>query len=209
MDGGRVKKFKVPVDQVLFVFGAVVAVALERFLTESPMVAAFRSNPGNGPWRRELFYWSSLTVLVSLSLRFLIGSAVQLDGTYVKQNLTSSPYLRFFKDLAFLVTFGVFLVRASMSSDVSEFARWLTWFFVVAIIWCLVYWIECRCIGAAAELRRWLPINTLQLAMTLLFWWLVKVNQNQPEPCLLAGLAVSYAIIFGFDVRNVIENQRA
>lgn len=204
--------FEGPVTIVLNVFAVVVGVALERFLTKSPMT-------GEDPaqyWSdrlffRVLFYWASLTILCSLSIRFLAGSHYHLQHVYVASqippNLQMATIRWFLKDLAFLLAFGVFLVRAALSTTPESFLMWLIRFLVAAVLWCLLesallhFWPIHSYVG-----KLWLPINLTQLLLTLVGWVMVKSRKNWC-PSIFTALAVCYVIAFCLDMRFIIEGQ--
>jgi hypothetical protein len=210
--GKQMLDFSGPVTAVSAVFAVVVGVALERFVTEPPM-----SDPGpekpwldaNRRWLRVLFYWSSLTVLASLTLRFLVGSGAHLQQAYVhpyaqvQQVEADLPW--FFKDLAFLLFFGVSLVKVALSKNPVDFALWLIRFLGAGLLWSAIeiwrWWPQHDYPGS-----NWLCINLSQLALTLLALWPLK---QKPEwsSYVLAALALSYATIFGIDVRLLIEGR--
>jgi len=186
-----------PVTAVVATFGVVVGVALERFLTESEMVGSYEKTCPNR-WLRWLFFWSSLTMLASLILRFMMGAAVQLRAEYV-ENQAHMP--RFIKDEAFLIVFGVLLVKVGLSKEALGFMRSLIWFFVVAVVWSLIAMAS----GTDAGLARfWLEINAIQLVVTAVCRrLLVKKPGFVPQAMFLCFLAICYLTIFCFDLRMI------
>jgi hypothetical protein len=200
-----------PVTAVLRVFDVVVGVALERFLKDDRMVDFARDQFQTARVKRighnarrwdrliwETLYWASLVVLVSLALRFAIGSEVHMKHTYVEAKGSVSLFL---KDLGFLVLFGVLLVRAALSPKLADFMLWLTTFLVVGMVWS---WVEIVTLARSPFGSWWLLINSLQLALTILGWWWVHRKPGH-APYMLAILAVCYAAIFCFDVEQLIE----
>jgi hypothetical protein len=200
-----------PITAVLRVFDVVIGVALERSLKDNRMVERALylfektrpKKPGdNGHGRHififELLYWASLAVLVSLALRFAIGSEVHLRHTYLE---THGSLPAFLKDLVFLVFFGVLLVRAAFSARLAEFMLWLTAFLVLGIIWSLL---DIAISSVAPFGCRWLLVNSFQLALTLLGWLWVHRKPGH-APYMLTILAVGYIAIFCFDVMQMIE----
>src|SRR2546421_131710 len=105
--------FKDPVTVVIGIFAVVVGAALERFLTARPMDLGQNVTKRS---HRELFYWSALIVLLSLIIRFFVGAAAHLAGMYLKPDALKpwDMYL-LFKDMVFLIVFGVFLVKVAIS----------------------------------------------------------------------------------------------
>src|SRR5215469_7385000 len=87
-------------------FSVVVGVAVTRFFQEPRLVDAQSFDDLKYPdFYRELFYWSVLTVLITMAIRFLVGSRVHLYMAYVPPSNTDSltrTLWRFLKDLLFL-----------------------------------------------------------------------------------------------------------
>src|SRR5438270_4212008 len=108
------------VEAVLLAFTVVVGVALERFLKDHAVVIQEKYQG----WRHELFYWSALTILITLAIRFLVGSYIHLHFTYAEVP-TLKTVLRFLKDLFFLFVFGTFLVRAALALTSKSFIFWI------------------------------------------------------------------------------------
>jgi len=200
-----------PVTAVLRIFDVVVGVALERALKDDGMirfalrqfryVRGYRFRRGTKPLHvaYEVIYWSSFLVLVSLALRFAIGSEVQMKHVYGEATLEST--LGFMGDLLFLVLFGVVLVRAALSARLTDFLRWLIMFSLLGIIW--------SCI----ELARWpgspygcwwLGLNSLQLAFTLPCRWMIRRRPRDARYALMA-LAAVYMTLFAVDVWHLVE----
>ena len=72
---------------------------------------------------------------VALLLRFIIGSAVHLNLCYVVEPRSAKPVM-LFKDLAFLIIFGllaVFMIKAG--DDVPAFAMRASLFVLIGLIW--------------------------------------------------------------------------
>jgi len=200
-----------PIIAVLRVFDVVVGIAFERFLKDDRMIHAalrhfvkFRANKGVGPSMLakksiyEILYWASFLLLVTLALRFAIGSEVHLKHSY--QDMQGSVG-QFVKDLAFLVLFGVFLVRAALSAKLTDLLWWLTMFLGTGAIWSLVEilsrptsWFGCW----------WLFVNLLQLALTLIVWWSL-CRWPHHASFILVLLAVCFAVLFYVDVKQLIE----
>jgi hypothetical protein len=196
----NISPFKYAVEAVSVVFVAVVAVALERFYRDPKIVNAQRFERS---YCRETFYWSVLTVLVSLGLRFLIGSAVHLHGT-IEQN--RGPLRDLLWDVLWLFVFGSFIVRAALAEDDSEFARWLRWFSGAAVLWSLIAvfphphdTLTCRlAIG-------WLIINGAQFAATFIISGHVRPGSNEQVVRMLV-LAFVFGVLFMVDLAQILND---
>src|SRR5579864_5298792 len=91
-------------------FAVFAGFALTHFVSESEMVEEYEKNcPSRG--LRTLFYWSSVCMLASLALRFLIGSKIHLLVTYGEG--TNGTIGWFLHDAIFLFVFGVILVKVA------------------------------------------------------------------------------------------------
>jgi hypothetical protein len=193
--------FADPVRAVLAIFGVVVGVALEFFIRK-PLEGEEKNLPKG--LVRDVVYFSAFTALVSLALRFVIGSEIHLNHTYVAHG-TPEDYLKFLRDICFLVLFGALLVKVALSKDLREFTSWLIKFFLACIAWSLI---ECP----KTEFGRWwLGLNLLQLVITLAFgglmkWFVDKKTNPGPYKAILAALlAAFYFAIFSFDLRKLME----
>jgi hypothetical protein len=166
-------------------------------------------------WRSYLvsksWYWicyaSSLAVIVTLVLRFLLGADLHLRNAYVgKQDLHNFAW-----DILALMCFGAFIVGASLAKYVRHFAWWLASCAGVGIIW------------SALALRRpgphslddliwwWLEINSIQLAVALslgLLCWRHRKRELKNKKYVIGGLfllSLAYMVIFPFDLARVLK----
>jgi hypothetical protein len=199
MDTGNASSFYYAVEAVVLAFGAVVAVALERFYKDPKVVKAqrFEHSPGH-----EVFYWSVLTVLVSLGIRFLIGSTVHLHGTITENR---GPVHDLLWDILWLFVFGSFIVRAALADDDCEFAKWLRWFSGAGVFWSLIAIV--RNPGGTLTYRLalgWLIINGAQFAATFLVSGNVRPGSNEQVLRMLT-LAVIFALLFIVDLCNILD----
>lgn len=111
--------------------------------------------------------------VVALLLRFILGSAVHLNLNYA----TEPRYKHFamlFKDLGFLVVFGLFAVLMIEAPTVQTFEIRASWFILVGSIWSLLDLII-RGVPfippqKAPFSARWMGIDALQLILILLVW---------------------------------------
>jgi len=206
--GAKLSIFDVPIIAVLQAFSVVVGAALTRFFVEPRVVDAqnFRA------WKRcnfvrELFYWSVLTVLITLAIRFLVGSGVHLRMTYKDiQEFLPANMRRFLKDLFFLFAFGAFLVRAALSKEVRSFARWLMLFSTTGCIWSSVeYLFYSQHPDPLAG--GWFFINTFQLVTTAICWQLApKEQENKSGLAIVVSLMVIFSVIFCIDLAHILNS---
>jgi len=214
------KAFGYAIEAVFLAFVAVVAVALERAYRGPRLVE--KQNFADKQWgllrweSAEVSYWAVLTVLVSLGIRFLIGSAVHLHASFV-----DNPGLvrDFMWHVLWLFIFGSFIVRSAFAESVREFSKWLTWFAVAGISWSLVA-IATHSLpkdGSAqvspsdAMTRKlamgWLIINGLQFVATFSLW---KLSKNEPtgtnqQVNRLVVLAVAFGLLFIADACHILD----
>lgn len=203
-----IPEFEQSVRTILATFAVLVGIPLTDYLRNSRLEG----------WTHLLIF----VVLISLLLRFIIGSAVHLTATYVgrKHPETGAPIpplsrsrLRFLKDLSFLIAFGylsTFLPGPLIAPtpDIDAFV-WRAMAFVgAAIAWC---WLDMALAPPSRPDRpgapiEWLWINVLQLIFTFLVLVLYeKLAVPGAETALAAVLAVAYAAAFAADVWYVIE----
>jgi hypothetical protein len=159
---------KLPIERcievVLATFGALAGFALVRFITTAPPNAPnpLQSQPDELNWL--------IFALSALLLRYMLGSAVHLYRTYVPPT-PGTPVLPdwwtiifFFKDLFFLILFGVLAIKITQSVDVPEFINRSAIFILWGLIWGLIDF-GVRFIQAAITARPmnlanyWLEIN--------------------------------------------------
>jgi hypothetical protein len=75
--------------------------------------------------------------VIALLLRFILGSAVHLNLVYASHP-RDKRFVMLFKDLGFLVVFGLFAVLMIEAQSVAEFGIRASWFIAVGTIWSLV-----------------------------------------------------------------------
>jgi len=185
------------VEAVLLAFTVVVGVALERFLKDHSVVAEQKYQG----WRHELCYWSALTILITLAIRFLVGSYIHLHVTYV-DTPTIKILLRFLKDLFFLFAFGTFLVRAALAERFRSFMYWIMMFSGAGVAWSII-----EVITRPNHLAwAWLLINLFQFVVTFACW---KYVDSRPDilrgmPAIFAVLVIMFAGLFCVDLWQII-----
>lgn len=206
------KDFVSAIEAVLLAFGAVIAVALERFYSEPVLVDNQRFNSRQKLLRflpaRGVFYWSALTVLVSLSVRFLIGSSVHMhhNDSTVPESLRDSLWYTLW-----LFIFGSIIVRASSEETVRGFAKWLMYFSIGGVVWSLIAIFSPADNSNILTVRLaegWFWINLVQLICTAVLWWVsdgTKRGRNSQVWWLL-GIAIVFGMLFIVDVCNILRS---
>jgi hypothetical protein len=209
-------------------FIVIVGVAVERFLTRYPLGRgdpAFKPRASSLPPAEkpeicryqphgdatvDLWYWVcyclALAILVSLVLRFLIGSGTHLAKHYIGKTTSQSVH-QFITDIIFLMFFGAFLVGAALASSVRRFMMWLSLSSAVGILWSVIA-VQVR--GDRGFGCWWLAVNFFQCLISLaLFLW---CNQTGTSPgdgrrtvrWVLGLGSLWYVGIFWFDLQKIL-----
>jgi hypothetical protein len=175
----------------------------------------------------EPYFWA-LIALLSLFLRFLIGSAVHLNDTYVKRvdrpgAPVSQVFALLFKDLMFLVAFGIaaLLIAKTVTTDtagfdVKNFAFGSMLFLVGGLSWSLIdlisrWWVgrtyrdEWRGAGAYA---RWPVLDAIQLFGTWFYVWVIALPLGFGVLAQIVPLAVFFACFLYLDIDGLIRGLR-
>lgn len=195
-------------------FIVICGVAITQFFTGGTVLdtdPAFRTraSPDQLDRRNAWFvvcYMLALIVLVTLILRLLIGSHVQLVREYNSRTPDILSFHRFVTDVCFLMFFGAFLVGAAQSKSVRAFMGWLALTSAAGVGWSIValwrgdrdlpYW--------------WLAVNFVQFAITAsLSNWCRPLSAKAGEGLTAARWAlvmagVWFMIIFVFDLEKII-----
>jgi drug/metabolite transporter superfamily protein YnfA len=147
---------------------------------------------------------------VALLLRFIIGSAVHLNLCYVVEPRSKMPVM-LFKDLAFLIVFGllaVFMVKAN--DDVEAFAARAGVFLLISVIWSWVDWVvrdDERGVGEQSLFSsQWVWIDAFQLAVILLALLAPFAKVSDLPRAIL--LAVAFSIALYLDMRVVLAAEK-
>lgn len=197
-------------------FIVICGVAVTQFFADGGAVVdtdpAFRTKASSKePDRRTasyvICYMLALIVLVTLVLRFLIGSHVQLLQEYAK--VDEHSFNRFVTDACFLMFFGAFLVAVAQSKSVAAFMGWLAVLSVAGVLWSLI----ARWRGDTGLPDWWLKVNLVQFGLS--FWlslWCTDLRAESGFGRMRAiwGLALVGAwsmIIFVFDLERIILNK--
>ncbi len=137
-------KFNDVVNVILATFAVFTGLALTNFLA-----------PSNGPainitaihgWR-----WWAFFTLVALLMRYIIGSALHLNYVYAGPQPRSGSVFMLFKDLMFLVLFGMLAYYIVEAGNASHFIRRAMLFVLAGFAWSILdymtrrvwsYWTE-------------------------------------------------------------------
>jgi len=190
-------------------FIVICAVAVGLFFTDGTVVdtdPAFGAKVCQNDGERKLWYGVgyvlALIIIVTLVLRFVIGSSIQLTQEYGKSvSLTSFP--RFVTDVCFLMFFGAFLVAVAQAKTVHAFMRWLAIISACGVVWSLVaLW------RSNPDLAKWWLVgNSLQLVLTgILAWWCNESGSKRPIGGLIIA-GVGFMIMFVFDLQKMLLNK--
>jgi hypothetical protein len=175
--------FKQIVEKSLALFGVFTGVSLS-FYVKSFL---FETTPSGF---EKFPFWSRVLIAVaaiSLLLRYIVGSAVHLNVTYVakvttrierkddeddkwifveeKKDPKSNSLGWLFFDTVMLVSFGLFAVMITYSLDFEQFLHSAVYFILVGLFWSVVAYIWRSEDRAIAE--RWLAIGLVQLFITV------------------------------------------
>ena len=130
---------------------------------------------------------------VALLLRFIIGSAVHLNLCYVVEPRSTKPIM-LFKDLAFLIVFGllaVFMIKAG--DNLPSFATRAFTFVLIGLAWSAMDWfVRLGQTGGEQSLFsvNWIKIDGLQLALILAVYFLIG-NDLVQAMVLAAGFSIA------------------
>jgi hypothetical protein len=193
------------ITAILMAFSVVVGVALERFLTDQKLVDA----SGYEKKRREVFYWIVLTIMITLAVRFLVGSYIHLHITYTLA-LTPKTFLYFFKDLLFLFAFGAFLVRMAFSESCKDFLGWIIVFSLADVFWSGlqliigIFDLEVQKTSGPLALS-WLGIGLCQLLIISICHRFVTTEKKSPRNFrIFVFLLIIFVVIFGCDLWAIL-----
>jgi hypothetical protein len=131
---GRIRKapnFDAAVNVILATFAVFTGLTLTTFLappTTPPI------DIGNFcDW-----HWWGIFALVALLLRYVIGSAIHLNHVYAGEQPRSISVLLLFKDLMFLVFFGILAFYIIEAPDAANFVRRAMLFVLAGFAWSIV-----------------------------------------------------------------------
>jgi len=160
--------------------------------------------------------WWAFFALVALLLRYIFGSAVHLNGLYVGKSLTrplrgwiaareapkSQSIALLFKDLAFLVIFGmiaVYIQQAAEKRDVDVFIVRCMWFVEAGLLWSVSDYFLRRC--AICRVVWWADWIFIPLFLLLFLWQLFTPDLGMRiglgTVMVVLGLALVFMDAFG------------
>jgi hypothetical protein len=144
--------------------------------------------------------------VIALLLRYILGSAVHLNVVYALDPRDKN-FVMLFKDLGFLVVFGLFAVLMIEAKGVAEFGMRASWFVAVGTAWSLLD-LAIRGFRPAAVKTsfsiRWMVIDGLQLALILVVLYLVTHDLLQS-----ILLAVGFSLALLGDMWVILPRARA
>jgi hypothetical protein len=153
-------------------------------------------------WRYWWCYWMTFIVLISLSMRFVVGSAAHSSGFHDKP----VEICGFVRDLVFLVVFGILLVEAALARRHWYFISWLMGFSAAGFLVGL-------CEGGGWG-QLWVRTHGWSFVVTLVCWFLVPKQRStladrryvRKLMAVLTPLAAFYGGIFVYDIRHLLLN---
>jgi len=226
------------IEVVIDAFIIIIGMAVERFITDFPLKhdSAFRllkTAPRRRPHRRpsphrkqkgnKFLYWMSyffsksqywlcyglsLAVIVTLVLRFLIGSDLHLRNAYLARG-ESQDVSYFAGDIAVLMCFGACIVGAALAKYIRHFAWWLAGCSAVGAVWSWSALGRPDTHGLHELIRWWFKINSVQLGIALLtgaLCWFCQARKS--KGIVIWGLALFslwYIVIFPYDLKRILE----
>jgi len=243
------------IEVVIDAFIIVIGVAVERFITEFPLGEdkAFdflKTLPHKRRYRRPHRTWkvkvrrlryrisqfrnksyylgsygSSLAVIVTLVLRFLLGSDLHLRNAYLhnagKQNIN-----QFAVDIAVLMFFGTCIVGAALAESIQRFAWWLALCSAAGALWSWQALSRPDVQDLRDLVRWWFQINSVQCGIAFclgvvcwylgksrsrkLFFWRFKKPETKQKIMIwgVVILALWYLAIFPFDLGKIFKEQK-
>lgn len=203
------KAFENAIRAILTAFGIFTGVAIKSVLDE----VRFSEAP---TWLAifDSFADSHLFIAlatIGLLLRYIVGSSVHLNLCYVTAPRSTSWWM-LYKDLGFLILFGLIAVFMIKAKSVTAFEVRASIFVGVGLLWSLLDWLIRDvfewCGPEAGEKSLfslpWIGIDIFQLVLTLLIWW--KVDDVMTQSVLL--FIVFSAALFG-DMAVVLTGKKS
>lgn len=201
--------FKLIVDRTVAVFAVYTGATLSFYLKDFLFTKDNLANHAKlWDWAG---YWGTWVVfaVVALLLRYIIGSAVHLNRTYVpketqeiktengKQIIVVTKTYRstslcwLFFDMVFLIAFGVLAFFITAANDINDLMRQAILFMVAGVLWSLVALFFRQHDEAIAT--EWLWIDCIQIVLTLVLFFLPLSPLWKAIPLALVYLACSFA----------------
>jgi hypothetical protein len=193
-------------------FIVICGVAVTQFFIGGTVIdsdPAFRTAKDKPPERYTTWYvicyMLALIIVVTLVLRFLIGSHSQLILEYSRPADILS-FHRFVTDISFLMFFGAFLVGAAQAKSVRAFMGWLSLTSAAGAGWSFIALSR----GYSDLPHWWLRVNLAQFVMTgVLSLWCQPVDAQVGQGKTAARWALIIAgiwfmVFFVFDLEKII-----
>jgi hypothetical protein len=195
--------FKQIVEKSLALFGVFTGVTLSFYIKDFLFVDKVPVGFMNFPlWSRTLI----ALAVISLLLRYIVGSAVHLNATYVakapklemkddklalveEKSHKSGPLGWLFFDVLMLIGFGLLTVRITYAIDFDELMWFSIWFILVGLGWSVVAYVWRPRDRPVAE--RWILIDLCQVAVT---WGLFLTPGYHLTKTVLLALAYIFCL---------------
>jgi hypothetical protein len=189
-------KFEEIVKVVIATFAVFTGVAIKDYVTSNVL--------GD-------LHWVAFVALVSLLLRYIIGSGVHLTYTYARKDATpaepnSGSVFLLAKDFGFVVYFGFVAVQMAKATDFAAFWLSAQYFLIAGLIWsvtdCAIRYFWSQLPGNENEWPRrqfWLLWAALDGVQLLLTWGIPKICPIEAYQAV--ALAIVYAIFLLLDLK--------
>jgi hypothetical protein len=206
--------FEQVVKTVLATFAVFTGLTISNYVKDTIFtVDHLRAYSGWQDWAGDWQCWA-FAALVCLLLRYLIGSAIHLNHVYVtpkgKDEPRSFSVLLLFKDVIFLVIFGVIAVFISKADNADLFVNRAGWFLFSGLTWSILdvliraSWPDPREHPRPVKERPfwliWILLDGLQLAFTWLF-----VSCIEDDLTKAVVLALGFVVFLFFDIRAMVR----
>lgn len=207
------------IEVVIDIFIVIIGIAVERLITKFPLGEDLAFEPADaqplaeGRSRDHLKYHNgwysfcyplSLAIIITLALRFLVGSDFHLRHSYV---IKPGDVHQFFWDVCFLLLFGGFIVKAALAKEILWFAGWLTWCSGVTVCWGLYAWPRAE---QHLLISWWLKYDSIQflitLAVTLGCWYCARRKWHKFCNVGLIALSAWYLVFSYFDLIKILSS---
>jgi len=158
-------------------------------------------------WDPQLFV---CLATIALMLRFIVGSAVHLNLCYVVEPRSTSRFM-LFKDLAFLIVFGltaIFMIKAG--DNLAAYTARACIFVAIGMAWSGAdAWLRKKKTGGEQTLfsKKWLAIDLAQLGWILAVYWVVP-RIFASELTIAVLMAVGFWIALWADMMVVLDARK-
>lgn len=213
------RDFEQFVKAVLATFAVFTGFVFSSYLRDDLVLAEFKGWFGWVVWFGEWRFWG-LFALMALLLRYIMGSAVHLTFMYVPVKTNGQParsrsesVVLLFKDLVFLVAFGVIAMSianaAKTDTGAEVFMQRAMLFVAAGFIWSLLdaalrgLW--ARCWPNEGPGYFWLIWSALDLAQFFATWLILAYVQMANQLSAMVILAVVYAVFLFLDMAALVR----